>query len=313
MMSIWLQMLICIVNYVIVALLLYADNLDYSQPVPAIFTLFLCLVGLLLLNIIVQSNVEIFGDLRRDNHEFLALLLALIGIWAIILLLIDVFATLTYFFIFSAIFHGVFFFLLFRNRSPTTSREVKASKLQQGENIFRFFVLLIYLGLTWNQLGFLYFPPDSLVAAYTFLFPTVASPLFIVGMGLAGLVTRYKGAIYGDLGVFIILFLPYFNVYLLAPLLLGYVLLSLALFLKERNPAIATFPIVLMLLDSLVAMYLFFYNADVRVFTLYPLIYSVVTGFLACVLGISIIFHYFCSKRAVDIKSEGRANAGGLP
>ncbi len=311
--TIWLQIIICIVNYVIVALLLYTNNLDYSQPVPAIFTLFLCLVGLLLTNIIVLSKVEILVDLKTDKRKFLALLLALGGTWAITLCLIDVFATLTYFFIFSAIFHGAFFFLLLRDRSPDILRVQKVSKLQFGENLFRFLVQLVCLDLAWNQVGFLYFVPDSLVAAYTFFFPTIVSPLFIAGMFLAVILVRYKGEIYGDLGVFAILCLAFFDIYIFAPLLLGYALLAMAFFLKERNPSSASFAIVLTLLGSLVGLYLFFNNADVRMFDLYPLIYSMVIGFLACILGLSFVFHYFSTKRATNIKNDEILNAGGRP
>lgn len=313
MLTIWLQIITCIVNYVIVALLLYTNNLDYSQPVPAIFTLFLCLVGLLLTNIIVLSKVEILVDLKTDKREFLALLLASGGIWTITLCLIDVFATLTYFFIFSAIFHGVFFFVLLRDRSPVMLGVQKISKLQFGENLFRFLVLLIYLVLAWNQVGFLYLPPDSTAAAYMFLFPTVVSPLFLAGMFLVVFISRYKGVIYGDLGLFGLLLLSFFNIYFLAPFLLGYALLSLAFFLKERNPSNAALVSVLTLLGNLVAMYLFFYNADVRVYEWYPLIFAAVIGFLACILGFLILFHYFRIKRGAATKNEEISNAVGRP
>ncbi len=309
--SIWLQISICIVNYTTVALLLYVDNLDYSSPVPVIFALFLCLVGLLLTNLIVLSKDKFLSNSRTDKRECIALQLALIGTWTIILFTIDIFATLIYFFIFSAIFHAIFFFLLLRSTSPAISRGERVSKLQFGENLFRFLVLLIVLVLAWNQVGFLNLPPDSLAAAYTFIFPSVASPLFLGGMILVVIFTRYKREIYGDLVVLGILLLAFNDVYFFAPLLLGYALLSVAFFLKARGPATFALASVLMLLGSLVAMYLFFYNADVRAYEWYALIYAAVVGFLASILGISILFHLLRVKREINTKKIGNPNAVG--
>ncbi|MHA1291458.1 MAG: GH39 family glycosyl hydrolase [Promethearchaeota archaeon] len=284
----WLiHLLLCTCYLTLFILLQTRDEFNPFIPFTWLFFFWNIIIGLVLISSIV-SNLD--KPSLLDNFQDKNKLLLFFGIsaiiWLVTLGIISILRYPVYFWIFSCIFHALMIpisisrqhtinlemknpesYIAYQNFKDMIFRKVNQDQLPKKEKKsticsrhFRllFLVFLIFLAL--NQWGFYHQAMGSIEDNYYLVVQIFLSPLFYVGFGLAILSVKLKNPVIGDCIGLLIIALSIVEIYIFAPLALGYALLTLIFIVNKLSPTSYASSLIAIQLAWVLGLLLFTFN-----------------------------------------------------
>jgi hypothetical protein len=251
----WLIHLLLSISFLIFIILLQTrDEFNPYIPFTWLYYFWVIIIGLILISAIIMNldKPSLITNLK-DKSKFSVFMGIFAVLWLVTLGIISILRYPVYFWIISSIFHSIMVPLSFSNhgKHPEThdSRVVywnfkqmilrKTDEIQIDKkesvpklrsrhlNLFFLIILIVFsLIMLWD--------PNSMTTSaiednYYLIIGLFLSPLFYLGFGIALLNSRFKFPIIGDGIVLPFIALAIMEIYLFAPLTLGYAIMRLFL------------------------------------------------------------------------------------
>ncbi len=278
---------LCMCYIMLFVFLQMRDEFNPFLPFTWLFYLWTFTIGLVFISSII-SNLDkaSLSTQFQDKNKFLVFFVVGFTIWLITLGIISLLRYPVYFWVFSCVFHAMmipisisknykknsdlidyksaiiydsFKEMVFRKGDKSLlARKEKISKIL-SRNIRILFLIILFV-LSWNQWAFNHLAMGSIEDNYYLIVQVFLSPLFYVGCGLAIINVKFKINLLGESLGLIIMALSIIEIYFLAPLALGYALLTIILLLSGLSSSSFASSIIAIQLAWVLGLLLFVYN-----------------------------------------------------
>lgn len=262
----FLHSLISACYFILLVSLQTRDEFNPFVPFTWLYYFWIFILGLDLVSFIVMTmDKPSFIERIKEKKTSLRFIGLFFMIWLIIIPFIIISRYALYFWIIASLFHLIMIpislrkdysnpdlllisadmlpeSIIYEDFRSMISRKAELKKSSQKQGVLqinsqnlRIFILIFFIFMAWNQWAFYHRAIGSLEDNYYIIIGMFLSPLFYIGFGLAFLYTRLEKPLIGDSTCLVIIALSLIQFQALAPLVLGYTLLTL-MFINSSQP-----------------------------------------------------------------------------
>jgi hypothetical protein len=282
-----LHLLLCSCYIALLILLQTRDEFSPFFPFTWMYYLWIITIGLVFISSIVSNLDQApIADQLKDKNKLLIFIGVGAVLWLVALGIIAILRYPVYFWILSCIFHSLMIpisiykqhdknsdlrdsksVLVYKSFKDMLFRKTDPSQITKKENFitifarnFKFLFLIVLFFLAWNQWAFYHLAMGSIEDNWFLIVQIFLSPLFYAGFGLAILIAKFKIPLLGECLGLVIMALSITEIYVFAPMALGFALLALIILVDKMSSSSYASGIIAVQLFWVLGLVVFTYN-----------------------------------------------------